>query len=102
MSEPGILVLTDAFYPGWKVRVDGEEQKILRANYLFRAVALPAGNHKVEFIYDPASFKVGLMISLGTAGLLVTVALIGWFRRRARVADVPKNISERPVTLVAE
>jgi len=102
LSEPGILVLTDAFYPGWKARVDGKEQKIMRANYLFRAVALPAGNHKVEFIYDPESFTVGLMISLCTAGLLVAVPLVGRFRRRFRVAKVAGNASETPVNLVAE
>jgi len=102
LSEPGILVLTDAFYPGWKVRVDGKEQKILRANYLFRGVELPAGNHKVEFIYDPESFKVGLAISLFTFGLLVTVPLVGWLRRRARVAKIMGDISETPVTVVAE
>lgn len=102
LSEPGILVLTDAFYPGWKVHVDGKEQKIMRANYLFRAVELPAGNHKVEFIYDPESFKVGLIISLCTAGLLVAVPLVSWFRRRARIAKVMAGISERPITLLSE
>jgi len=102
LSAPGILVLTDAFYPGWKVRVDGKEQKILRANYLFRGVELPTGNHKVEFIYDPQSFRVGLIISLCTAGLLLAVPLLGWFRRRAHVANVSGDISERPVTLLPQ
>ena len=102
LSEPGILVLTDSFYPGWKVHVDGIEKKIMRANYLFRAVALPAGSHKVEFIYDPESFKVGLIISLGTAGLLVVIPLVSWFRRRARIAKVTSGISERPITLLTE
>jgi hypothetical protein len=102
LSEPGILVLTDAFYPGWKARVDGKEQKILRANYLFRAVELPAGNHKVEFIYDPESFKVGLAISLFTIGLLVTVPLIGWFRLRAQAAKVTNDISKTPRRVVVE
>ena len=102
LSARGILVLTDAYYPGWKVRVDGKKQKILRANYLFRGVELPAGKHKVEFIYEPKSFTVGLIISLCTAGLLLGVPLVGWFRRRAGVANVAADISQRPVTLVAE
>jgi Bacterial membrane protein YfhO len=83
LSHPGILVLADAFYPGWKVFVDGVEEKILRANYLFRGVELPAGNHRVEFVYDPLSFKFGLVISSLTAALVFAVPLVGWILRRA-------------------
>ena len=74
----------------------------MRANYLFRAVGLPAGNHKVEFTYDPESFKAGLIISLCTAGLLVAVPLASWFRRRALNAKGAAGISERPITLFSE
>jgi len=82
LSDSGILVFTDAYYPGWKVYIDGNEGKILRANYFFRAVELAAGSHTVEFIYLPFSFKLGLAISLVTAGFLVTVSLIGLIRRK--------------------
>ncbi len=102
LSDPGVLVLTDAFYPGWMVRVNGAERKILRANYLFRGVELPAGNHQVEFSYEPESFKIGLIISLFTAGLLLAVPLIGWTRRRARIASVTADIAERPICLLSE
>lgn len=102
LSSPGILVLTDAFYPGWKVRVDGKEQTILRANYLFRGVELPAGNHQVEFSYEPESFKIGSIISLFTAGLLLAVPLIGWFRRRVHVVNNTGDTSKRPITLLPE
>jgi len=71
LSESGILVLTDAFYPGWKVYVDQQPEHILRANYLFRGVELTPGNHTVEFVYDPASFKIGLFISLLTLALVL-------------------------------
>ena len=77
LNEPGILVLTDAFYPGWKVFVDGREQMIRRANYLFRGVELPSGAHKVEFIYDPLSFKAGLAISLLTVSFLIAITIAG-------------------------
>lgn len=83
LNEAGILVLTDAFYPGWRVFVDGNERKILRANYLFRGVEVAAGHHKVEFDYDPVSFKIGLVVSSLTAALLTAVPLIGLIRRRA-------------------
>lgn len=60
----GYLVLTDAWYPGWRARVDSQESPLLRADLLFRAVYLPAGAHLVEFSYTPRSFHVGLLISV--------------------------------------
>jgi hypothetical protein len=60
------LFLGDSFYPGWKVFVDGEKKEILRANYLFRAVLIGPGKHKVQFVYDPFSFKLGMTITLLT------------------------------------
>jgi hypothetical protein len=70
-----ILVVTDSFYPGWKAFLDGEEVKIYRANFAFRAVSLPAGEHKVRFIYDPPTFRLGLFISLAT--LVIILAELG-------------------------
>ena len=69
----GYLVLSDAHYPGWRAFVDGSEVPIFRANYLFRAIALPGGDHDVTFIFDPASFRIGALVSL--VGVLVIAAL---------------------------
>lgn len=82
LGAPGILVLTDFYYPGWKVLVDGAERTMLRANYFFRAVELAPGRHRVEFIYDPASFKIGLAISLLTIAIFIAVPARGFFRRK--------------------
>jgi hypothetical protein len=72
LRQPGWLVLTDTYYPGWKVRVDGKLGRILAADYIFRAVPLEPGYHVVEFIYRPDSFLLGLTISILTiVGLLV-------------------------------
>lgn len=65
-NSPGILILADSFYPGWRAYVDGKERKILRANFFFRGVPLPAGEHLVEFHYQPRSFTIGLIITLTT------------------------------------
>jgi hypothetical protein len=65
-DRPGWLVLSDIWYPGWLVRVDGKTASLLRANYLFRAVRLEPGEHRVEFVYSPASFWTGLAVSLAT------------------------------------
>ncbi len=63
-SEPKLLFLSDNYYPGWKVMVDGEQSKILRADYTFRAVALGPGEHMVEFYYASDAFLWGLALSL--------------------------------------
>jgi len=73
-----LLFLSDSYYPGWKAYVDGEETEILRANYLFRAIVVTPGEHKVRFEYDPLSFKLGLAISMAT----ILLCGIYFFRRK--------------------
>lgn len=63
-NHSGYLVLSDTYYPGWKCYVDGAERQIYRANYAMRAVHLEAGQHNVEFVFDPITFRVGAWISL--------------------------------------
>ena len=63
---PGFLVLSDAYHPDWKAYVNGKEVKIYEADYLFRAVFLPAGQHLVKFIFVPVSFTIGFMVSVLT------------------------------------
>ena len=67
----GYLVLLDSFYPGWRANVDGREAAISQANFAFRAVPVPAGDHSVEFRFAPRTFYIGLAITLATltAGL---------------------------------
>lgn len=80
LASPGLLVLTDTWYPGWSATVDGVATPILRADYAFRAVALPAGEHRVTFVYAPSSLRQGAWITLGA--LLVLAALLVPSRRR--------------------
>ena len=79
-NDQGILVLADSYYPGWKAYVDGVEKPILRANHFFRAVALPDGDHVVEFKYDPMSFKIGAWISGLTIISILAITLFVYVR----------------------
>jgi hypothetical protein len=80
-TEDSLLVLNDTYYPGWKAFVDGKETKIYRGDYTFRAVPLNTGEHRVEFVYDPLSFKLGAAITLfGIIGCIV----IGLATRRRK------------------
>ncbi|MBI4319694.1 MAG: YfhO family protein [Chloroflexi bacterium] len=78
------LVLTDSYYPGWRALVDGKETHIYRANYLFRGVYLPAGSHKVEFIFTPTLFEIGRAISIATLLLVVAVLAFAAYRSALR------------------
>ena len=62
--EPAILVLSDAYYPGWEARVDEVPAEIFPAYYQFRAVVVPQGRHIVTFNYFPRSFQLGLALSI--------------------------------------
>jgi hypothetical protein len=78
---PGYLVLLDSYYPGWKVFVDGKESSVLRANFAFRAVSVPAGRHRVEFAYRPLSFLIGCIVTSMT--LLCGIAIVFFANRKA-------------------
>jgi hypothetical protein len=73
------LLLSDTYYPGWSVELDGIKTKLYKADYLFRAVWVPSGEHTLEFRYRPPLFFIGGVISiLGW----ITMAGIGWRWRK--------------------
>jgi hypothetical protein len=59
-----LLFMSESHDPGWRARLNGAPVKILRANYNFRAVAVPAGMHRLRLWYSPVSARAGLAISL--------------------------------------
>ena len=80
-KSAGYLVLADVWFPGWRADVDGKPVDLLRANYLFRAVAVPAGEHEVRIRYQPAVFVAGAAVS-ATALILLTLLVVLWFRSK--------------------
>jgi Bacterial membrane protein YfhO len=75
--DRSLAVLTDTWFPGWRAFVDAREQPIVRANYLFRGVLVPAGRHVVEFRYEPPSFLLGSILtglSLAAIAALIVIS----------------------------
>ncbi|HEY2158433.1 MAG TPA: YfhO family protein, partial [Isosphaeraceae bacterium] len=81
---PAYLVLADTFDPGWSATVDGRPAPIRPAFVAFRAVALPAGSHRVAFSYRPAGFTAGLVAT--AFGVLASLGCLAWPRRVADLA----------------
>jgi hypothetical protein len=79
-SQPGLLVVTDTYSPGWRAEVDGRDVPLHRVDYLLRGVPLPPGHHRVVLTYSPASVRVGLLVSIVTALVLVLAATWRRFR----------------------
>ena len=96
---PSVLLLNDLHHPDWKVTVDGKPAQLLRANYLMRAVQVPAGQHTVEFRYAPSS--KGVLVSFGGLGLALMMG--GWmiwprWRRRVIAPSGDPQIPMAPET----
>jgi hypothetical protein len=79
LRSPGLVVVADLFYPGWRLTVDGRPAEILRTNRAMRGEALPAGAHRLVFTYDPTSFRAGAALSL--VGMVVLGVLGAWALR---------------------
>ncbi len=88
----GVLVLSDMYYPGWTATVNGEDSKVYATDVALRGVAVPAGESRVVFRYEPSSFRLGLVaFAAGVIALLVLlvtgVLASGWWQRRRAAAD---------------
>ena len=85
-----LAVFSEVYYPkGWTAYIDGQPAEIINADFILRALKVPAGTHKVEFRYKPESFTKGAMYSRISSGLLILLLLAGiggeiYSRRRAK------------------
>jgi len=73
LSQPGFLILSENYYPSWKAYLDGKQTKVYRANYLFRAVYLEEGEHKLRFVFDSVPYRIGKTSTLLTSVLLLVM-----------------------------
>jgi membrane protein YfhO len=84
LDRPGILVVSEAYYPDWKATVDGAPAPVLRANYAFRAVALAAGRHQIVMRYDDSLLRKGASISAGSLGVTILTLIGSWLWQARR------------------
>ena len=85
----GVVVFSDIYYPGWQSFIDGKEVPHGRADYILRAMNVPAGKHTIEFTFDPKSLHVTETIAYTALGLLLAgavVVIVLGIRRRGKDA----------------
>lgn len=84
-----LLYISEVYYPvGWTARIDGRETPILRANYGFRALVVPAGTHTITMDFTDPAFRTGRMVSIASYGLIALVLVAGFLLGRRRGAPV--------------
>ena len=79
MKTAGFVVLSDAYHPDWEATLDGKKWKVFQTNYLVRSVFVPQGQHEIKYVFAPASFKLGLAVSIFS---ILTVLILLIYRRR--------------------
>jgi hypothetical protein len=80
-AQPGFLILSEIYYPGWEAWVDGQRAPVEQVNFTLRGVELPPGEHRVEFVFRSPSFRNGAAWSLAGVMLLLLGAFA--FRRKS-------------------
>jgi hypothetical protein len=90
-GAPGLLMLSEVYYPGWKAYVDGRPVSLYSADYVLRAVPVPAGEHTVELRYESRSLRAGIAISL-----VFYATLVGLFV--ARVVRDGRDVKDSNAT----
>jgi hypothetical protein len=75
VKVPSMLVFTEVWFPGWKAIVNGKESKIYRVNYCQRGIWLEKGEHHVQMIFSPFSWRIGSAISVITLSIIICIVI---------------------------
>ena len=78
-DKGGLVVFSEVYYPGWTATIDGQPAEVGRADYVLRAINVPAGHHEVVFKFDPQSIHTTetiAYVALGVLILLVVTAIV--------------------------
>ena len=80
--KDGVVVFSEIYYPGWQATIDGQLVDIARADYILRAINVPAGEHTIEMWFDPQSIQVTESIAYAALTLLlIGVMVLAWTQR---------------------
>ena len=86
-KTPQLAVFSEIYYPkGWKMLLDGKEVPYIKANYLLRAVFVPAGNHEVIMVFEPEVIEKGKVISMSAFGIFLLLSVGGFLKFRRKTA----------------
>lgn len=75
-GKDAVVVFSEIFYPGWTCKIDGVDTPIARANYILRAVNVPAGSNIIEFEFRPKSIKTTEVIAYISTVIIMLIALM--------------------------
>lgn len=84
-EQGGLVVFSEVYYPGWTAAVDGQPVEVGRANYVLRAINVPAGKHEVVFEFKPQSIQTTetiAYVALGVLALLIVAAIVWSIKRK--------------------
>jgi hypothetical protein len=91
LDGPRILTYVDAFYPGWKAFIDDVPTQLFKSLDVYKAVEVPAGRHRVQFVYDPASYRHGKWITFIALGTVFSALVLVRLKRDG--AQEPSDVS---------
>lgn len=90
-EQGGVVVFSEIYYPGWKATIDGQPAEIGRANYILRAMYIPAGKHKIEMRFDPTSLKITEGIAYGSLAILLIGVIVLLLQYRKKLSKKTIN-----------
>jgi hypothetical protein len=92
LRSPGVIILAEAYYPGWELTIDGQPAEFLRVNRMMRGAAVEAGSHRLVYTYRPRTFRLGMMVSLAAMAVVallgVNAAILGLFGTHRRTQSM--------------
>lgn len=93
-KTPQLAVFSEIYYPhGWKMFIDEKEVPYIKADYLLRAVHVPAGDHNIRMVFEPEVIEKGKWISLFCFGLFIVLSAFGifWMNKKKKEKNHPKE-----------